>query len=121
MNNIILKGVRLYANHGVLEQERKTGAYFTIDLKLATDFTKAMQSDELSGTVSYADVFELVKREMNIPSKLLEHVGGRIANAILNEFPSVSKVDLRLMKQNPPMGAELEGAGIEISINRQDN
>lgn len=114
MHSIILKGVRIYAYHGVLPQERTVGAYFTIDIKLDTDFTRAIETDELEGTISYADVLDVVKREMAIPSKLLEHVGGRIVKALKSEFNNINKVYLRIMKENPPMGGDLEGAGIEI-------
>lgn len=113
MNKVILKGLRIFAYHGVLEQERTVGAYFKIDLTLDTDFSHAMETDELGGTISYADVFEIVKQEMAVPSKLLEHVGGRIVKALHSHY-KINKVYLRIMKENPPMGADLEAAGIEI-------
>ena len=53
MNKVIINGLRLYAFHGVMPQERKTGAYYTIDLKLSTDFSHAIETDELDGTISY--------------------------------------------------------------------
>ncbi len=114
MMKVILNDVRIYAFHGVLQQENKIGAYFTIYAELDTDFSKAMETDELEGTVSYADVFEIIKKEMSIPSKLIEHVGGRIMRSIFDNFPSVTKVKLRIIKENPPMGADCKGAGIEI-------
>lgn len=116
MNSIILKGVRIYAYHGVLEQERRIGAYFTIDIKLETDFSRAMETDNLAGTISYADVYEVVRQEMAIPSKLLEHVAGRIINALRQRY-IFNKVYIRIMKENPPMGADIEGAGVEIEQN----
>jgi len=115
MHNIILKGIRIYAYHGVLPQEREIGAYFTIDLKIETDFSNAIETDDLEGTISYADVYEIVKREMAIPSKLIEHVGGRIVKALRSELHNINKVYLRILKENPPMGADIEGAGIEIT------
>lgn len=116
-NKIIIEGVRLYAFHGVMEQERTIGAYFIIDAEVTTDFSAAMATDELSGTISYADIFETIKREMSVPSKLIEHVGGRIANAIIDGFANVSAVRLKILKENPPMGADCRGAGIEIAVN----
>ena len=116
---IILKELRLYAFHGVLPQENKIGAYFTINAELDTDFSKAIETDELDGTVSYADVLEVIKKEMSTPSKLIEHVGGRIIKSIFAEFPSVTKVKLRIIKENPPMGADCKGAGIEIEESRK--
>ncbi|MBQ9362013.1 MAG: dihydroneopterin aldolase [Bacteroidaceae bacterium] len=114
---ILINGLRIYAYHGILPQERTVGATFTIDLKIDTDFTLAMESDRLDGTISYAEVCEVVKREMAIPSQLLEHVGGRIIKALHKQFPKAKAIRLRLMKDNPPMGAELQGAGIEIETN----
>ncbi len=114
MNKVIIKGLRIFAHHGVMPQENTIGAYFTIDVSIETDFSYAMETDSLEGTISYADVHAVIKREMAVKSKLLEHVGSRIANAILKEFPQSKSVWLRLMKENPPMGAECDGAGIEI-------
>ena len=115
-NKIVIEGLRLYAFHGVMEQERTIGAYFIVDAEVTTDFSVAMHTDELIGTISYADIFETIKKEMAIPSKLIEHVGGRIAKAIIEGFPGVSAVKLKILKENPPMGADCRGAGIEITL-----
>lgn len=114
MNRVVLKGLRIFAYHGVMPQENKVGAYFTIDVRLDTDFSHALETDELEGTISYADVYDIIRREMAIPSKLLEHVGGRIVKALRSELPNINKVYIRILKENPPMGADLTGAGIEI-------
>ena len=116
---IILDSVRIYAYHGVMPQETKIGAYFTVSAELDTDFSRAMATDELDGTVSYADVFNVIKQEMATPSKLLEHVGGRIVTALFSSFPTVTRVKVRIMKENPPMGADCKGAGIEIEETRK--
>jgi len=113
-NKIILEGLRIYAYHGVIEQERKVGAYFLIDLEVETNFSYAMQSDVLSGTINYADLYDIVKREMAEPSRLIEQVAGRIAKAILVEHSSVQSIRLKIIKENPPIGADCRGAGIEI-------
>ena len=91
---IQMKGIQLYAFHGVDPQENQVGAYFYIDLKLKTDFTRAAVTDELEGTVSYADVYERVKEEMKIPSKLLEHVCQRIACRLFADFPGIEEIDI---------------------------
>ena len=117
-NKIVIEGLRLYAYHGVMEQERKVGAYFIVDAEVTADFSHAMQTDDLSGTISYADIFDTIKKEMAVPSKLIEHVGGRIAKAISGGFPNVSAVRLKILKENPPMGADCRGAGVEICVSR---
>ena len=73
-----------------------------------------MASDDVKDTLDYGALYQLVEREMKQPSNLLEHVAGRIAEAIEKTFPKVSSIDLTLTKQNPPMGADCEGASVEV-------
>ena len=113
---IILKEVRFHAFHGVMPQERKVGADFLVSLRVGYPLADAMQSDEVADTLDYAKLYEVVRREMEIPSKLLEHVAGRIAKAIAETFPQVTSIDLSLTKQNPPMGADCTGASVEIHL-----
>ena len=111
---IRMEGMKFYAFHGVMPQENVVGSYFYIDLKLKTDFTRAAETDELEGTVSYADISTIVKEEMETPSKLLEHVCQRIAQRIFTDFPTIEAIDIRLNKENPPMGACAKNIGVEV-------
>ena len=111
---IRMEGMKFYAFHGVMPQENVVGSYFYINLKLKTDFTQAAETDELEGTVSYADIYTTVKEEMETPSKLLEHVCQRIAQRIFTDFPTIEAIDIRLNKENPPMGACAEHIGVEV-------
>lgn len=117
-SRILLPRVRFYAYHGVDPQEQLTGAYFHVGIEADTDFNEAMQTDRLEGTVSYADLYESIKTEMDIPSKLLEHVAGRILQRLFDDFPSISRIRLTLTKENPPMGADCREAGVEIEAER---
>ena len=111
---VILRNVRFHAFHGVLPQERQVGSNFLLTLRVGYPLDKAMESDKVEDTLNYASLYTLAKREMDIPSQLLEHVAGRIAKAIINAFPAVTSVDLELTKQNPPMGADCDGAAVEV-------
>ena len=105
--------MRFYAFHGVMPQERKVGGEFLVDLRVGYPIEAAMQSDDVADTLNYAELYQLVKREMDIPSQLLEHVAGRITRQISEQFPQVSSIDLKITKVNPPMGADCDGAGVE--------
>ena len=111
---IFLDEVRFHAFHGVMPQERAVGADFTVWLTVGYDFVKAAESDDLNDTISYADLYEVVRTEMDKPSQLLEHVALRIVKAVVSRWPKVEKIDIRLVKDNPPMGADCKGAGVEI-------
>ena len=110
---IRLEGMKFYAYHGVLPQENLVGANYYIDLKLKTDFSHAAETDELEGTVNYADIHAAVKEEMHITSQLLEHVCQRIARRIFHDFPIIEAIDISLFKENPPMGACAQRIGVE--------
>lgn len=115
---IYLEGARFFAHHGVDPQETIVGACFILDLKLRTDFTHAAQTDELEGTVSYADVYAVVKKEMRTPSGLLEHVCERIGQRLFSDFPTVQEITIRLSKENPPMGGDCKNVGVEVHYTR---
>ena len=115
---IFLENVRFFAYHGVGEQERIVGNEFVINLKLKVDIARAAETDDVAHTVSYADVYENVKAEMDIPSQLLEHACGRIVKRLSRPFPAVKGIELKLAKRNPPMGADMDAAGVEVHCER---
>jgi len=113
---ISLRNVRFHAFHGVMPQERRVGADFLVTLRVGYPLEKAMQSDEVGDTLNYATLYAVVQAEMMKPSNLLEHLAGRIADAIVKRFPQVTSIDMELSKQNPPMGADCDGVGVEIHL-----
>ena len=113
---IELQDVRFHAFHGVMPQEGRVGADFLVSVRVGIAFEKAMQSDDVEDTLNYAELYQLVQREMAVPSRLLEHVAGRIVKAIGKDFPDVTSIDLKLTKLNPPMGADCAGASVEIHL-----
>lgn len=115
-SKIYLRNVRFHAFHGVLPQEGIVGNDYLVNLVLDYDFSSAMQTDELQGTLNYVEVYQKVREEMAVPSKLLEHVAGRIAHRLFSDFPEIQKLQLSITKVNPPMGADSDGAGVEVVL-----
>lgn len=111
---ILLENIEIFAYHGVFEQETKVGNSFMINLKLDIDLTNPSFSDELADTVSYADVFEIVKGEMKIPSKLLEHVAGRIIRRLRTTYSEIESIEIKLSKRNPPVGGQVDFASVVL-------
>ena len=81
-SQIRLNKVRFYAYHGVMEQEQRVGGWYLLTLTIDYPFAKAMESDDVSDTLNYATVLDVVTREMKIPGRLLEHVAGRMAKSL---------------------------------------
>lgn len=111
---IELIGMRFFARHGCLESERLDGNEFLVDFSCEYDTSAAEGSDELGDTLDYSRVYAIVAHEMATPSKLLEHVAGRIADALLDGIPGLEHFEIGISKKNPPVGGECEWAKVSI-------
>lgn len=115
MSRIILEKMQFYAYHGCFAEEQLIGTNFEVTLTIEVDTTKASKTDTLEDALNYQEVFTVVKAEMGIKSKLIEHVAQRIVNKLLITFPQIKEVTLTLSKLNPPLGGQIERVSIEIS------
>ena len=112
---IELEAMKFYAYHGVMPQEAKVGNHFVVNLVLTASLEQAVKSDELEDTINYATVYTIVKEQMDIPSKPIEHVAGRILYALKDRFPGLAAIELKLSKLNPPFGGDVHSASIILS------
>jgi dihydroneopterin aldolase len=115
MGIVEIEGMHFYAYHGHFEAERIVGHDFLVDAWLETDCLKAADSDNLDDALNYQAVYDLIKNEMQVKSHLLEHVAGRILNALFVHFPSIQKARIKVSKLNPPMGGQIEKASVTLS------
>ena len=115
---ITLHEMRFYAYHGVFAQEQRVGNHFIVELSFWADIAESLHRDELEETISYADVYEVIKAEMTIPSRLLEHVIGRISEQLFATFPRMQRIALTLSKCNPPFPGEVHSAAVTLEACR---
>lgn len=115
---ITVNGLRFYAYHGVDPQERIVGCWFRVDLTIELDATRAISTDQLDGTVSYATAAEIVSKEMQIPSNLIEHVTGRIAASLLDSISAIDRVTVSVSKENPPLGIPCKCSTFTLTATR---
>lgn len=99
-----LTGMEFFARHGCLEEERREGNTFLVDVEYNYDSVQASISDNLSDAVDYSQVYGIVKREMEIPSNLLENVAYRIKSSLEREVSGIRGVKVTVSKKNPPVG-----------------
>ena len=112
---INLCNMKFRAFHGVLPHESIVGGDFVINIVINAELKEACESDDVRDTISYADVYDLVKQEMEIPSKLLEHVAARIYKRISVQYSEIASLEVRVAKLHPPMNGEVEKAEIVIT------
>jgi 7,8-dihydroneopterin aldolase/epimerase/oxygenase len=118
MSKITLKNMEFHAYHGCMEHEQQVGNTFLVTVSIETDTEKAEKSDHLEDTLNYKSVYDVIKTEMEQPSKLIEHVAYRIRETVMHKFPEIKKINVKLSKLNPPLGGKSEKVSIELKAKR---
>lgn len=111
---IILKHMDFFAYHGVYDEERENGNTFRVNITLELPDTKGCQTDQLKDTVNYQQLYDVVKKEIEQPSALLEHVTCRIKTALQKEFPQLTALSVQVGKHQPPLGGQVKWAYVEL-------
>lgn len=115
MAQIALENMEFFAYHGCFSEEQIIGTRFIVDLWIETDTAEAEHSDRLSQTINYQEVFLLVKEQMAIKSKLLEHVGRRILDELKVRFPQITSAQIKVSKMNPPLGGKIGSVSLTLT------
>lgn len=114
MATITIKNMQFYAHHGCFEQEQRVGTHFTVTLTFTYDASAAIQSDTIENAISYLDVYQVVKKEMEQPSHLIENVAWRIKQAVMAQYKRMEQVQVELCKLNPPLGGQVEQVCVQL-------
>jgi len=119
-DKVRLEGVVFYGFHGVSKSEQELGQRFVVDLEVERDLGVAGCSDDINDTVSYVDLYKLVKEIMEGPSRhLLENIAETIAQRIL-DLHQVESVRIEIKKPEVPIkGSVLDHASVEILRRKQ--
>ena len=115
MDKIYLKNIKIYAFHGCMEEEKKIGSDYLVNLIVHADLSLSCESDELKDTVDYVALLDIVKNQMKMRANLLENVADRVVNKIISKFPSVKKAVVKIAKLNPPINGNID----EVVIRRE--
>lgn len=117
-SSVTLRSMRFFAHHGVMEQERQVGCHYVVDVSLSVDCAAAAASDELADALNYAEAYDVVRCQVEQSSHLIEHVAGRVARALLDRFPQIEELTVCVLKQNPPLGADVGSASVRLTCRR---
>ena len=113
--SIELLGMRFYAHHGCIVEERQIGAHFNVDVSIETPEVACVESDRLEEALNYQAVYDAVTHEMQKPAHLLEHIAGRILRRIKTDFPQVGIIKVCVTKLNPPVGGPVAASRIVLT------
>ena len=114
---IEIKGIKSFGYHGVFKSENIAGQDFFVDVLLELDLTHASVTDNVSDTVNYAEITDLVVEEVTGDRvALIEKLAGRIADRIRSAYPQIAAVSITVHKPQAPVNAQVKD--ISVTINR---
>lgn len=120
-DQILIRGLRVFAYHGVNPEEKRDGQPFIFDIDAQTDLRRAGQTDALTDTVSYAQILKETVRVATAQSDdLLERVAQRVAEALFARFDAITALHITLRKPEAPIRAAFDWVGVEIYRTREE-
>ncbi|AZI41771.1 dihydroneopterin aldolase [Deinococcus psychrotolerans] len=118
-SKVVLKGLAFHGRHGVYQEEAVFGARFVVDAELLYDFSGI--SDDLTQAVNYAAAYDLIASIVTGERwQLLEALSGRLASALLADFPQLSAVTVRVHKPHAPLPGVFEDVYAELHLSRAE-
>lgn len=120
MDKIMIKGLEIFAYHGVNSEEKRDGQPFVLDVTLRADLHSARQSGRLEDTVNYAAVRKAIHRAFTAEKyDLIERAAQVVCETVLAEFPQVEGIALTVKKPQAPMNAVFDYAAVEVELLRE--
>lgn len=119
MDKISIKGLKLYAYHGVNPEEKENGQNFIFDVDYYVNIAKACHNDSIEDTVSYAKVVKVIRAAFTSQKyDLIEKAAQVAADAILDSFEDIFKVEITLKKPEAPIKADFDYVAVSITRER---
>ncbi len=113
-----IEGMEFRAAHGCYDIEQRVGGNFVVDMALEVEDNGAAEADDVAHTVNYVEVYETVREQMAIPSRIIENVAHRILDAVSARFPQVIRAEVTLAKLAPPIGGKTARVSVKFAARR---
>jgi 7,8-dihydroneopterin aldolase/epimerase/oxygenase len=115
---IELRGILLHGFHGVLEEERRDGQRFLVDLELELEHEQASRSDRIEDAVDYRGIVSRVREVSDARAyQLLEAFAAAIADALIDDWP-LRAVRVRVRKPDVVLDPSVEYAAVSVERRR---
>ncbi|MCJ7745796.1 MAG: dihydroneopterin aldolase [Actinobacteria bacterium] len=116
----MISDLKVFAHHGVLSEEREKGQDFLFDVEIEIDSRAAVESDDISETVDYAEVVESVSRMATGERyNLIETLASKIADYLVT-LPGARKATVTVKKPEAPLPVSVGWVGVSVSRERGD-
>src|SRR5690554_5457345 len=119
MCRVRVKDLRFFSHHGFYPEEQILGNEYFVSIELSFPLQNTTLNDDLKNTINYEDLYEIAKKEMNSPQKLLETVASNILNKALTQSDDIEQIKVTVCKINPPFGGDNAKSEIELTWTRE--
>mgnify|MGYP003290497374 CR=1 FL=1 len=118
MDKIIINNLEVFANHGVFPEENSLGQKFIISAVLYVDTRGAGLTDDLTQSVHYGEVCNLISKVTRENTfMLIERLAEVIAEEVLLTYDKIDEIDIEVKKPWAPIAQTLDY--VAVSINRK--
>lgn len=115
-DEIRVRGLKIYASHGVLLKEKEEGQFFFLNITFRLDTHIAGMRDDLLETINYAEACDFAAEEFTKCSyDLIETAAEKLARALLIKYPMCHEVEVEVNKPNAPIEEEFENVSVDIT------
>lgn len=117
---LFINNLEVFANHGLFEEENRLGQKFIFSIECVLDYKKALFSDEMTDSISYADIADVVVETATLNMyNLLERLAGEILKNIFEKFPQIENLKLEINKPAAPIKYHFEQCGVVVETTRE--
>ena len=112
--DISIHDARFHAHHGLFEQETTVGNEFRVNLTVRIDASGFdADRDDIAGTLSYADLYDVLHEEMSHTARLLETICIRTARRLIRDYPLIQSGEIEIIKVAPPIPGIVGSTGVK--------
>lgn len=118
-DRIELRGLEVFARHGVFDHEREDGQLFRVDVVVELDLSQAGESDDLSDTLDYGAMAQRVHDVVAGERwDLIERVAARVADVVLSSDARIEAVAVTVHKPSAPIPHAFDDVAVTVERNR---
>lgn len=118
MDSIEIRGLRVFAHHGVFPEEKRDGQTFVIDVTLTADLSAASTSDDLADTINYGELSHRIAAAVQETRfDLIERLAGHLLDLVMAD-DRVEVAEVRIAKPAAPVEVELDEVAVRLMRRR---
>ena len=120
-NTLIVKNLKIFAYHGVNDEEKINGQNFLIDAEIFTDKLRGYESDQLENVLNCSKIIKEITAFFKKQSyNLIEKAAESTAKHLIQTFRQINEITLTIKKPEAPISADFDYFAVKISRKRSD-